>query len=178
MRILADVKRVAGLIDALASQVQEAVSDGPSAIVGIRNRGDILANRLAAKLQPDHVGALDITLYRDDLSEIGPQAVVQTTEISFPIDGTNVLLVDDVLMTGRSIRAAMQSLIDFGRPRRIWLCVLVDRGGRELPIAPDYVGLDLAGELGRQEHVAVELEPLDPRDAIVVGEPAKESTSA
>jgi len=179
MHVLADENRVSTLVDDLARQVAGAGEHGPWAIVGIRSRGDLLAGRLARKLNPDHVGVLDITLYRDDLSEIGPQAVVQTTQIDFPIDGTDVLLVDDVLMTGRSIRAAMQSLIDFGRPRRIWLCVLVDRGGRELPIAPDYVGLDVSGELSDDQQVAVELSPLDERDAIVVRQrELKESASA
>ncbi len=118
------------------------------------------------------IGTLDITLYRDDLSEIGPQPVVRTTEIDFPIDGLNVVLIDDVLMTGRSIRAALQSLMDLGRPRRVWLGVLVDRGGRELPIGPDFVSLDLtegADEaLAPGAKVQVMVKPTDERDAVVV----------
>lgn len=146
------------------------------ALVGVRSRGDVLAQRIAKQLGPDRfegrIGTLDITLYRDDLSEIGSQPVVRTTEINFPIDGLNVVLIDDVLMTGRSVRAALQSLMDLGRPRRVWLCVLVDRGGRELPIAPDFVGLDLtdgsADALEPGAKVQVMVTPTDDRDTIVV----------
>ena len=149
---------------------------GDWALVGVRSRGDVLAQRIAEKLGPGkfdgRVGTLDITLYRDDLSEIGSQAVVRTTEIDFAIDGLNVVLVDDVLMTGRSIRAALQSLMDLGRPRRVWLVVLVDRGGRELPIAPDFVALDMAvGSSDAPEpeaKVQVMVMPTDDRDAVVV----------
>ena len=118
----------------------------------------------------DRVGSVDITLYRDDLSEIGSSAVVRTTEIPFSIDGLHVVLVDDVLMTGRSVRAALQSLMDLGRPRRIWLAVLVDRGGRELPIAPDHVALDLTkgNTVKPDDIVAVHLKPSDPGDQITV----------
>ena len=174
MRILADETRVAELVNDLASSLAVVRSHGPWALVGIRSRGDVLASRLADRLQPNHLGTLDITLYRDDLSEVGPQAVVRTTEIDFPLDDLNVVLVDDVLMTGRSIRAAMQVLMDLGRPRRVWLAVLVDRGGRELPIAPDFVALDLSadGALPADSFVAVELEPTDARDAIVVAQVA------
>jgi len=172
MRTLADAKQVAQSIDRLAEAIRVDVNGagalGDWAIVGIRSRGDVLAQRLAEKLKPQHVGTLDITLYRDDLSEIASQPIVRTTEIDFPIDGLDVVLVDDVLMTGRSIRAALQSLMDFGRPRRVWLAVMVDRGGRELPIAPDHVAVDLAGEVDVHQRVDVQLEPTDPVDAIVV----------
>jgi pyrimidine operon attenuation protein/uracil phosphoribosyltransferase len=180
MQVLADQRKVGALVQQLADWVRAEVRDSHQpdtwALVGIRSRGDILARRLAEAL-PDQfdgrVGSLDITLYRDDLSEIGSSAVVRTTEIPFPIDGLNVVLVDDVLMTGRSVRAALQSLMDFGRPRRVWLGVLVDRGGRELPIAPDHVALDLTrgadAKLVRPgDVVAVELRPTDPHDQIVV----------
>lgn len=182
MRVLADEQEVARLIGKLAEAIAADVRRDPGrawAIVGIRSRGDVLAKRLAQQLKPDHVGALDITLYRDDLSEIASQPIVRTTEIPFAIDGLNVVLVDDVLMTGRSVRAALQSLMDLGRPRRVWLAVLVDRGGRELPIAPDHVGLDLSGgkagaekeasgPVGPDEIVEVHLRPTDETDAIVV----------
>ncbi|MEO0587199.1 MAG: phosphoribosyltransferase family protein, partial [Planctomycetota bacterium] len=123
------------------------------AVVGIKSRGDALAERLAAALTDDsgasrfggRVGALDVTLYRDDLSELGARAQVRATEVDFAIDGLDVVLVDDVLMTGRSVRAALESLADLGRARRVWLAVLADRGGRELPIQPDVVGVDLSG---------------------------------
>ena len=148
MAVLADQQRVGELIDQLAQRIGAEIARAGGgddwALVGIKSRGDVLARRLAQRLDPKavggRVGSLDITLYRDDLSEIGPQPVVRTTEIPFPIDRLNLVLVDDVLMTGRSVRAAIQSLIDFGRPRKIKLMVLVDRGGRELPIAPDFVG--------------------------------------
>jgi len=177
MRTLADESRVLALIDSLTGAISGDISrsDGAGgwALVGIRSRGDVLAQRLAEHFKDDilagRVGSLDITLYRDDLSEIGAQPVVRTTDIPFDIDGLNVVLVDDVLMTGRSVRAALQSLMDLGRPKRVWLSVLVDRGGRELPIAPDHVGLDLSGDqLATGEHVDVYLKPTDDRDAVVV----------
>ena len=176
MRVLADDRKVSLLIDGLGEAIREDMRacevGGQWAMVGIRSRGDILARRLGQIVCPDHIGTLDLTLYRDDLSEIGPQAVVRTTEIPFNVDGVNVVLVDDVLMTGRSVRAALQSLMDLGRPRRVWLCVLVDRGGRELPIAPDHVGFvlsrDMEGGLSEGELVEVYLRPTDDHDAIVI----------
>lgn len=123
-----------------------APQDAPMAIVGIRCRGETLARRLVPLLEkagrtPEHYGVLDITLYRDDLTTIGPNAVVRGTEIDFDVTGTWLVLVDDVLYTGRSVRAALDALIDLGRPQAIRLAVLVDRGRRELPIQPDFVGL-------------------------------------
>jgi len=177
MRVLADESQVGELIDTLGGAIDRDVArsgaGGRWAIVGVRNRGDILAHRLAKRFNPEvlggRVGSVDITLYRDDLSEIGAQPIVKTTEIPFGIDGLDVVLVDDVLMTGRSIRAALQSLMDLGRPKRVWLSVLVDRGGRELPITPDHVGLDLSGgELRPDELVEVCLKPMDQHDAVVV----------
>ncbi|MBH07480.1 MAG: bifunctional pyr operon transcriptional regulator/uracil phosphoribosyltransferase [Phycisphaeraceae bacterium] len=175
MRQIADAQRVSMLIDQLADAIKRDMSGttDPWAIVGIRSRGDLLAQRLAGRLNFDHIGVLDITLYRDDLSEIGMQPTVRTTEIPFAIDRMQVVLVDDVLMTGRSVRAALQSLMDLGRPRRVWLAVLVDRGGRELPIRPDYVAFDLAQDdsglgLAPDNRVEVMLQPTDPEDGIVV----------
>ena len=178
MRKIADPVRVGELIDTLADAIRcDMRGIGGErvgwAIVGIRSRGDDLGRRLAEKIQIAHVGSLDITLYRDVLSEIGPQPVVRTSHIPFPIDGLQIVLVDDVLMSGRSVRAALQSLMDLGRPRRVWLSVLVDRGGRELPIRPDHVALDLSSTevdrgLGDDERVEVFLEPTDKRDEIVV----------
>ena len=160
-------------------QRMQAASDQPWALVGIKSRGDTLARRLAQQLGPERlegrVGSLDITLYRDDLSEVAAQPIVRTTEIAFDIDRLNVVLVDDVLMTGRSVRAALQSLMDLGRPRRVWLAVLVDRGGRELPIQADDVALDLTRQaehdLTPNDRVQVLIQPADERDAIVVQSP-------
>lgn len=176
MPTLADESRLQSLVGALAAGIGETMQahqSKPWALVGIRRRGDTLAKRLAATLPAaqlaGRVGSLDITLYRDDLSEIGPRPIVRITDVAFSIDAMNVVLVDDVLMTGRSIRAALQSLGDLGRPARIWLAILVDRGGRELPIAPDFVGLKAdQSEWQSDQHIQVLLQPDDDRDAIVI----------
>ncbi len=142
------------------------------ALVGIRTRGVPLAQRhrrrASSEITGDDVptGALDITLYRDDLMRhaVGPQPVVRRTEIPFSIDDRTILLVDDVLYTGRTTRAALDALIDFGRPRAIQLVVLVDRGHRELPIKADYVGKNLP--TSRRESVQVRLHEIDGRDEV------------
>jgi pyrimidine operon attenuation protein / uracil phosphoribosyltransferase len=143
------------------------------ALVGIRSRGVPLARRLAHKLHEitgDEVlsGALDITLYRDDLMRqpVGPQPVLRSTEIPYSIDDRIIVLVDDVLYTGRTIRAALDALIDFGRPRSIQLVVLVDRGHRELPIKADYVGKNVP--TSRRESIQVRLEEVDGHDEVVI----------
>lgn len=142
-------------------------------IVGIRTRGYVLAERVAqsisridgAKLK---VGSLDITLYRDDLSVVSEQPVIHKTEIDFDIEGKNIILVDDVLYTGRTIRCALDALIDFGRPRGIQLAVLIDRGHRELPIRADYVGKNLP--TSQKELVQVRLEEIDGEDTVFIEE--------
>ena len=143
------------------------------ALVGIRTRGVPIAKRIARALKEingDDVptGALDITLYRDDLMRhaVGPQPVVRRTEIPFSIDDRKILLVDDVLYTGRTIRAALDALIEFGRPRAIQLIALVDRGHRELPIKADYVGKNLPTSL--RQSVQVRLQEIDGTDEIVI----------
>jgi pyrimidine operon attenuation protein/uracil phosphoribosyltransferase len=143
------------------------------ALVGIRTRGVPLARRLARALHEingDEVptGALDITLYRDDLMRhpVGPQPVVRRTEIPFSIDDRKILLVDDVLYTGRTIRAALDALIDFGRPRAIQLIVLVDRGHRELPIKADFVGKNLP--TSSKQSIQVRLQEIDGADEVVI----------
>jgi pyrimidine operon attenuation protein / uracil phosphoribosyltransferase len=140
-------------------------------LVGIRTRGVPIARRLAraiAEINKHEVptGALDITLYRDDLMRhaVGPQPVVRRTEIPFSIDDRLILLVDDVLYTGRTIRAALDALIDFGRPSAIQLVALVDRGHRELPIRADYVGRNIP--TSRQQSVQVHLTEIDGRDEV------------
>jgi pyrimidine operon attenuation protein / uracil phosphoribosyltransferase len=143
------------------------------ALVGIRERGVPLARRIAARLREitGHeapTGALDITLYRDDLMRhaVGPQPLVRSTDILFDIDDRTILLVDDVLYTGRTIRAALDALIDFGRPKAIQLAVLVDRGHRELPIKADYVGKNVP--TSRRESVQVRLEEVDGHDDVLI----------
>jgi len=145
------------------------------ALVGIRTRGVPIARRLAqaiAEINGHEVptGVLDITLYRDDLMRhaVGPQPLVRRTEIPFSIDDKKILLVDDVLYTGRTIRAALDALIDFGRPRSIQLVVLVDRGHRELPIKADYVGKNLPTSLAQS--VQVHLLEVDGRDEVEIQE--------
>ena len=143
------------------------------AFVGLRTRGVTLARRLAAKVAAIDgtsvaVGTLDITLYRDDLDLRGAP-VVRGTDVPFPIKDKTVVLVDDVLFTGRTIRAALDALIDLGRPRMIQLAILVDRGHRELPIRPDYVGKNLP--TSRREAVAVRLTEHDGEDRVVIEEP-------
>lgn len=177
MRELANEQAVGELIRSLQDKVRRdlAVAGRPWAVIGIKSRGETLAQRLASTLKPDHVGSLDITMYRDDLSEIGSHAVVRTTDVRFAIDGIDVVLVDDVLMSGRSVRAALAALTDLGRPRRVWLSVLVDRGGRELPIRADHVALDLSADtsLSPTQRVDVLLTPFDDRDAIIVRAPSR-----
>ena len=139
-------------------------------IVGIQRRGVQLAARIVSSIRDreDVVvpsGALDITLYRDDLQTVGPRPVVGPTSLPVDIDGARVVIVDDVLYTGRTVRAALDELADFGRPARIALAVLVDRGGRELPIRADVVGKTL--DVGVGGHVDVLVEELDGKDAVV-----------
>ena len=143
------------------------------AIIGIKNRGAYLGERLALKIEKISgskipVGALDITLYRDDLTEASSQPVVHATEIDFDIKGRKIILVDDVLYTGRTIRCALDALIDFGRPGQIQLAVLVDRGHRELPIRADYVGKNVPTSL--KEVVEVKLAEADGKDEVVLCE--------
>lgn len=140
-------------------------------LIGIQRRGVELADRIAKIIEKDEGarvprGALDITLYRDDLSTVGPTPVIGETHIPGDLTDKHAVIVDDVLYTGRTIRAALDELTDFGRPKRISLCVLVDRGGRELPIQADIVGK--AVKTGPHERVEVQVEELDGRDQVDV----------
>ena len=153
------------------------------ALVGIRRRGVPIAQRLAASLleitgRDVPTGALDITLYRDDLMRqaVGPQPVLRRTEIPFSIDDRRILLVDDVLYTGRTIRAALDALIDFGRPRSIQLVVLIDRGHRELPIKADYVGRNVP--TSARQSVQVKLTEQDGVDVVTIEDVADERARA
>ena len=174
MSVVMDAERISRTLTRIAHEIVErnkGVED--LALVGIRTRGVHIARRLARSLREiaQHevpTGSLDITLYRDDLMRhaVGPQPVVRRTEIPFSIDDKKILLVDDVLYTGRTTRAARDALIDFGRPRAIQLIVLVDRGHRELPIKADYVGKNLP--TAPEESVQVLLEETDGHDEVLL----------
>jgi pyrimidine operon attenuation protein/uracil phosphoribosyltransferase len=164
---------VARVVDGLSAGISTAFDPNmPLNIVGIRSRGETLAQRIAERLTKRGFagigrGVLDITLYRDDLSEIGPRPMVRPTNLDIDIDAKPLLLVDDVLFTGRSVRAALDALSDFGRPGAIRLAVLIDRGGRELPIQADFVGLTLR-DIPRDHRVNVHFAENDGQDEIVV----------
>lgn len=146
------------------------------AVIGIKNRGAFLAERIAKEIKKIEgidvkVGALDITLYRDDLTEVAEHPVVHSTEIDFDITGMRIILVDDVLFTGRTVRCALDELIDFGRPANIQLAVLIDRGHRELPIRPDFVGKNIP--TAKKESIEVRLKECDETEEVVVLEEKK-----
>lgn len=166
-----DMKRA---ITRMAHEIIEKNPD-PSAlvIVGIITRGRTLAERISAELKKINgasvpVGSLDVTFYRDDIGEKGPNLNAATTDITFELTGKTVILVDDVLYTGRSIRAAIDHLIDIGRPAKIQLAVLLDRGHRELPIRPDYVGKNIP--TSRDQRVQVKVSETDGEDSVVLTE--------
>jgi pyrimidine operon attenuation protein/uracil phosphoribosyltransferase len=169
---LMDAARMGRTLARIAHEILERHADLKTvALVGVRSRGVPLARRLARALREatgvePPVGALDITLYRDDFTTIAAQPVARGTDIPFSIDGRVVVLVDDVLFTGRTVRAALDQLIDFGRPSRIELAVVVDRGHRELPIRADYVGKTLT--TARSEVVQVLVSEEDGRDGVVI----------
>ncbi len=153
--------------------IEKNNGSGDLGLVGIRRRGVPLAQRLANIIQriekePIPVGTLDITLYRDDLSTLGPKPVVQKTEIGFDVTGKNIVLVDDVLYTGRTARAAMDALFRQGRPRQVQLCVLIDRGHRELPIEASYVGRTV--QTTSSEIIEVKLREMDDVEKVLVVE--------
>ncbi|HEU4939343.1 MAG TPA: bifunctional pyr operon transcriptional regulator/uracil phosphoribosyltransferase PyrR [Vicinamibacterales bacterium] len=174
MALVMDADRMARALTRMAHEILERNRGlDEIALVGIRTRGVPLARRISRSLHEingDDVptGALDITLYRDDLMRhpVGPQPLVRKTEIPFSIDSRKILLVDDVLYTGRTIRAALDALIDFGRPQAIQLVVLVDRGHRELPIKADYVGKNLPTSL--KQSVQVHLQEIDGKDEVLI----------
>ena len=160
-------------VSRMADEILER-NDGTDGLLldGIQRRGVQLAERIAGVIREREgvsapIGALDITLYRDDLQTVGPRPVVGKTELPIALDGRHVVIVDDVLFTGRTIRAALNELADFGRPARVALAVLIDRGGRELPIQPDVVGKHV--EVPPGFRVAVLVRELDGRDEVVFG---------
>lgn len=168
MGIVLDSGKMEEAVANLAEQIRVRTAGEQVAIVGIRSRGDEVAERVCTLLKDagvDHdYGMLDISLYRDDLSHLEENPKLQSSEIEFQVDGARIIIVDDVLFTGRTIRAAMDAITDYGRPGRIELAVLIDRGHRELPIQADYVGARL--ETARMDHVLVRLQNTDGEDAV------------
>jgi len=170
-RVILDEDQLGRTLRRVAHEIVEKHADlDQLALVGIYTRGALLAERLRDLIEQFTgrsvpTGALDISFYRDDV-RIHPQPVVKATRLDFPIDGRSVVLVDDVLFTGRTIRAAIEALFDYGRPERVQLAVLVDRGHRELPIRPDYVGKNVP--TARSERVNVNLEETDEVDRVLL----------
>ena len=168
MSVILNEAAIGEAVSSLAGEIRAVAEHSRVAIVGIRSRGDEVAERVSAILAEGGLnhdyGMLDISLYRDDLSHLAENPKLQSSEIPFQVDGAHIVLVDDVLFTGRTIRAALDALTDYGRPARIQLAVLVDRGHREIPIQPDYAGVKL--ETARMDHVIVRLKKTDGEDAV------------
>jgi pyrimidine operon attenuation protein/uracil phosphoribosyltransferase len=167
----------------IAHEIVEKTGGQGVAVVGIHRRGAVLAARvrdLVAELvgEPVPLGDIDISFYRDDLARREPtaQPVVHASHVDFPVEDTTIVLVDDVLYTGRTVRAGIDALFDYGRPERVQLAVLADRGHRELPIRPDYVGKNLP--TARGERVNVRVEEVDGVDEVVIAEDTRESRAA
>ena len=154
----------------LALAIREKTQGLPLALIGIRSRGDEVAERLLNILAEEDrdlaFGVLDISLYRDDFEHLHENPTLQQSDIFFPVEGAHIILVDDVLFTGRTIRAALDALADYGRPAKVELAVLIDRGHREMPIQPDYVGITL--DTRRLDHVWVSLEGTDGLDQVQI----------
>ena len=162
---------IAAGIAHLAQAIRDRTAGATISLVGIRRRGDDVAQRLLTLLAENddremNFGILDISLYRDDFEHLHENPKLQGSDIPFQIDGAHVILVDDVLFTGRTIRAALDALADYGRPAKVELAVLIDRGHREMPIQPDYVGITL--NTHRLDHVLVSLEGTDEADSIQI----------
>jgi pyrimidine operon attenuation protein/uracil phosphoribosyltransferase len=186
-KVLLDAEAIGRTLSRIAHEIIEANPDLERvALVGIQTRGVPLAHRLRRLIgeRGGHepvLGTVDITFYRDDLQVRGgepprhPQPVVRATKLDFPLEGMTCVLVDDVLYTGRTIRAAIDALFDYGRPARVQLAVLADRGHRELPIRPDYVGKNLP--TARDERIQVELVQVDEVDRVVLLSEAEETSS-
>lgn len=169
-RRVLDAGQIRRAITRIAHEIIES-AEGDLRLIGVRTRGAPMARRLAQAVREAvgldvPLGTLDINLYRDDLTAVAAQPVVRPTELGFPIDGTVVILVDDVLYTGRTTRAAMDALADLGRPRKIKLAVLVDRGHRELPIRADYVGRNIP--TARDEKIRVRFTETDGVDDVLI----------
>ena len=179
-KLLLDADALARTLSRIAHEIIEGNPDlDDVALVGIQTRGVPLAQRLARLIeeragQAPALGAVDITFHRDDVhvrageAPMHAQPIVRETQLHFPLEGRTVVLVDDVLYTGRTIRAAIEALFDYGRPARVQLAVIVDRGHRELPIRPDYVGKNLP--TARGEHVFVRVAELDGEDSVTIAQ--------
>ncbi len=173
MQHLLTAEEITAGVERLARAILEKNCGQPIALVGIRSRGDEVAERILTILaeQDDWelaFGVLDISLYRDDFEHLRENPSIQESDIPFAVDGAHIILVDDVLFTGRTIRAALGALADYGRPAKVELAVLIDRGHREMPIQPDYVGIAL--ETRRLDHVWVSLEGSDGLDQVKIVE--------
>jgi len=175
-RVVLDHDDVRRTLMRIAHEIVEKNPDGRVAIVGIHRRGAVLAKRLhtlTSELLDSEVplGSVDIAFYRDDLSSLPSAPIVHATQLDFSVQGRTIVIVDDVLYTGRTVRAAIEAVFDYGRPARVQLAVLVDRGHRELPIRPDYIGKNIPTSL--QERVNVRVEEVDGVDEVTIG-PAPE----
>lgn len=178
--ILLDRQGLENALNEMADKVMALQPDvGRLALVGIRTRGINLAERLKSRLdricgRDIPIGALDITLYRDDLTTLGKQPLVGETHISFDVEGKEIVLVDDVLYTGRTVRAALDAIVDYGRPQRVILAVLVDRGNHEYPIRPDVAALTVA--TNHNQNVQVRLEEIDGDESVILVTKGPEDT--
>ena len=159
---------ISDVVRSIASSIQEQHSSKRLAIVGIHTRGVVLAQRLFALLNPScdglEQGTLDISLYRDDLDNLGTIPSIQGSDFPFDVEGAHILLCDDVLFTGRTIRCALDEIMDYGRPAKVELAVLIDRGQRELPIQPDYTGRII--ETTRDDHIQVCFKETDQEEGV------------
>lgn len=178
--VIIDAKEMSRMITRVAHEIVERNKGTQNlALVGIRRRGVPLAERIQEEIKRFEgeevpMGSLDITFYRDDLEKIAHQPVLSTTDIMFDLEDMVVVLVDDVLYTGRTVRAAMDAIIDYGRPKSIQLAVLVDRGHRELPISPNFVGKNVP--TSHREVIGVRVEEIDGQDAVFIRELSGEDT--
>lgn len=178
-KVVLDAEDMRRLLTRIAHEIVENGGDPARlALVGIHRRGAVLAQRLQVLLAELHdievpLGDLDISFYRDDVTMRGGTPVVHSTHLDFDVDGRTVVIVDDVLFTGRTVRAAIEALFDYGRPARVQLAVLADRGHRELPLRPDYIGKNLP--TARSERVFVRVEELDGEDSVTIAAHESES---